>query len=161
MAIDRKILVYGYGNPGRQDDGLGNEFVNRLENWIQTHQLSGIEVDSNYQLNIEDAAVIADKDIVIFVDASVESIEDFALTRVLPADSHIEFTMHACSSSFVLDLCNKIYGKNPETFLLHIKGYEWGFVEQLSSKAISNLEKALDFCKNLLLNPDEIAKSVS
>jgi Ni,Fe-hydrogenase maturation factor len=29
-----KILVYGFGNPGRQDDGLGIFFVNEFEKWV-------------------------------------------------------------------------------------------------------------------------------
>ena len=50
-----KILVYGYGNPGRQDDGLGISLVEMIEDWKNKKKLSYIETDSNYQLNIEDA----------------------------------------------------------------------------------------------------------
>ena len=28
-----KILVYGYGNPGREDDGLGIRFAEIIETW--------------------------------------------------------------------------------------------------------------------------------
>ena len=30
------ILIYGYGNPGRQDDGLGPTLVDALETWLAT-----------------------------------------------------------------------------------------------------------------------------
>ena len=53
--MDRKILVYGYGNPGRQDDGLGVALVEELEQWVATEKIPGLDFDSNYQLNAEDA----------------------------------------------------------------------------------------------------------
>jgi hydrogenase maturation protease len=148
--MQKKILLYGYGNPGRQDDGLGNEFIDRIGTWIETQGLEGIELDSNYQLNIEDADTISDKDIVLFIDASTEEIDDLLFTKVDPSDSKVEFSMHAVSTAFVLDLCQKLYNKYPDTYLLHIKGYEWDFQEGLSEKAIVNLEKALDFVKDKL-----------
>ena len=148
--MQKKILLSGYGNPGRQDDGLGNEFIERIGTWIEKQGLEGIELDSNYQLNIEDADAISDKDIVIFIDASTEEIDDLLFTKVDPSDSKVEFSMHAVSTAFVLDLCQKLYNKYPDTYLLHIKGYEWDFKEGLSKKANVNLEKALDFVKDKL-----------
>ena len=62
-----KILFYGYGNPGRQDDGLGIMFIEQIEQWIKDENLENIETDSNYQLNIEDAEIISHKDFVIFL----------------------------------------------------------------------------------------------
>lgn len=150
--MQKKILLYGYGNPGRQDDGLGNEFIERIEKWISKEGIEDIETDSNYQLNIEDADAISDKDVVVFVDASIEEIDDFILTKVKPNESKVEFTMHAVSAAFVLDLCQKLYNKHPETYLLHIKGYEWDFKEGLTDKAIQNLDKALEFIKQRLIN---------
>jgi hydrogenase maturation protease len=155
-----KILLYGYGNPGRQDDGLGNEFIYHFERWIQNEKLHNIEVDSNYQLNIEDADAIAAKDIVIFVDASVEPIKDFVLTKVKPSGARIEYTMHSSSASFILELCQKLYNKSPETYLLHIKGYEYEFKEGLTDAAEKNLFSALDFLKDKIKNPQSLKQLV-
>ncbi|MCK4630882.1 MAG: hydrogenase maturation protease [Bacteroidales bacterium] len=148
------ILIYGYGNPGREDDGLGNAFVEAIRSWIEKNKLTNIELDSNYQLNIEDADMMAKKDIVLFVDATVEPIENFCVTTVEPSGAKVEFTMHSVSPAFVLDLCQKIFGKNPQTYLLHIKGYQWDFKEELSINGKKNLNKALEFIKPLLSNPD-------
>ena len=148
------ILIYGYGNPGREDDGLGNAFVEAIRLWIEKNRLTHIEIDSNYQLNIEDADIMAKNDLVLFVDATEEPIEDFCITSVEPSDSRVEFTMHAVSPAFVLDICQKIFKKNPQTYLLHIKGYQWDFKEELSPEGEKNLNKALEFIKPLLLNPD-------
>ena len=142
-----KTLIYGYGNPGRQDDALGIRLAEKIEEWIQQENITNMEVDYNYQLNIEDADRIAGFDLVIFADASIEEMNDFLFTEVNPSKATIEFTMHAVSPSFVIDLCKKLYGKCPKTFLLHVKGYEWEFVEELTENAMLNLAKATAFLK--------------
>jgi hydrogenase maturation protease len=146
----RRILIYAYGNPGRQDDGLGNRFVEELAEWIRKEKITNIELESNYQLNIEDADLISGKDLVIFVDASVEDIDGIHFSPVEASEGRSEFTMHAASPAFVLALCHKIYKKYPETWLLQIRGYEWEFKEVLSDRAKRNLSKALRFIKKFL-----------
>ncbi len=153
-----KILIYGYGNPGRQDDGLGNQFVELFEDWVKEQKLEGFEFDSNYQLNIEDAAAVADKDLVIFIDASIEDIENFILTPV-DASTKVAFTTHAASPGYIMGLSKKIYNKFPPTYLLHIKGYEWDFKEGLTKKAKQNLEDSLKTMKEKLMNPSELIHS--
>lgn len=155
MTLEKTILIYGYGNPGRQDDGLGNEFVEIMEKWIADEGIKNVFTDSNYQLNIEDADTISSKDIVVFVDATIEEIEDFYIDRVEPSEAHVEFTMHAVSPAFVVNLCNDIYRKFPECFLIHIKGYEWEFQEGLTDAAKANLQKAVDFVKQKILDGDK------
>jgi hydrogenase maturation protease len=143
----KSILIYAYGNPGRQDDGLGNRLVDDLEPWITENGYDHVELDSNFQLNIEDADNIREKDIVVFVDASIEDIDGFHFGIVEPSEGRSEFTMHAASPAYILALCIKLYNKHPETYLLQIRGYEWEFMEGISGRAARNLESALDFLK--------------
>ena len=149
-----RILIYGYGNPGRRDDGLGPALVNLVENWINSEKISNVSVDSNYQLNIEDAYTIHNYDLVIFADATVEDIDDFVLTRVL-GSSKTDFTMHSVHPAFVLDLCNQLYEVVPDVFLLHIKGYDYELKEGLTEKAEENLQNAYHFIKEILLYPNQ------
>jgi hydrogenase maturation protease len=152
---DRKnILIYAYGNPGRQDDGLANALIEALEPWISDNGMDHVELESNYQLNIEDAHNIKDRNVVVFVDASVEDIKDYHFGKVEPSEGHSEFTTHAASPAYVLALCNKLYDSHPETYLLQIRGYEWEFREGLSAGASQNLEAALDFLKRKIFNGD-------
>ena len=150
------ILIYGYGNPGRMDDGLGSELVNALEQWAKENSMDNIEFDSNYQLNIEDAYEISTKDMVIFVDASQEDIDDFLLTKV-DENSKLSFTSHEASPGYIYHLSKKLFNKSPETFLLHIKGYKWDFQQGLSEEAKLNLNKAIAYMKIVLKNPDKIS----
>jgi hydrogenase maturation protease len=150
---DTKILVYGYGNPGRRDDGLGPEFITRVEDWIKENRIDYVFTDSNYQLNIEDASTIQDFDIVIFVDATIEEIRDFDMVKVEPSEK-VNFTMHAMDPSFVLDLCLKIYEKAPEVYLLKIKGYDFELKEGITENAAENLLLAFTYIKKILLHPE-------
>jgi hydrogenase maturation protease len=150
MTRHQRILIYGYGNPGRQDDGLGAAFISKMEEWLKQNPTPGINLDCNYQLNIEDAEYIAHKDLVVFVDASQEEIESFTFTAIDASDARVEFTMHAVSPAFVVDLCRKMFHRAPEAYLLHIKGYEWDFAEVLSEQAIQNLNAAFDFITGII-----------
>ncbi len=150
------ILIYGYGNPGRMDDGLGSELVNALEQWAKENGMDNLDFDSNYQLNIEDAYEISTKDIVIFVDASREDIDDFILTKV-DENSKLSFTSHEASPGYIYHLSKILFNKSPETFLLHIKGYKWDFQQGLSEEAKLNLNKAIAYMKIVLKNPDKIS----
>ena len=153
MVVEPKILIYGYGNPGRQDDGLGNLFVDEAQKWAEAEGLDNISFDSNYQLNIEDAAEITEHGIVIFIDASIEDISDFLLTDIKP-DAKVEFSMHSVSPAFVVNLCKDIYPHTPKAFLLHLKGYEWEFKEGITEKALQNFSKAFEYMKPLMKSPD-------
>jgi len=155
LQKQHQILIYGYGNPGRQDDGLGNHFVEMAREWAAEQGLKNIAFDSNYQLNIEDAAEITGKDIVIFVDASLEDIDDFVLDEITP-DAKVEFSMHAVSASYVVHLCKEIYPHCPAAWLLHLKGYEWEFREGLTEQALNNCQKAFEYLKPILLNPQQL-----
>lgn len=155
-----KILLYGYGNPGRQDDGLGNAFIDKIEDWTKENKIENIDLDSNYQLNIEDADAISNYDIAIFIDASVEEIDDFCVTKV-SEESEITFTTHAASPGYIYDLCKQIYKTAPPTYLVHIKGYEWAFREGLTEKAIENLNLALEYMKPLLLDPKDLKEGTA
>ena len=150
-----KILIYGYGNPGRQDDGLGNAFVDRLKQWVAIEGLFDFYFDSNYQLNIEDAEAISTADIVLFVDASKEDIDQFCISKV-DASSEISFTTHAASPGYIVQLCEELFHKKPLVLLLHIKGYTWEFKEGLSEQATENLNAALVYMKKKLIQPRKL-----
>ena len=142
MKKYKNILIYGYGNPGRQDDGLGVKLAEEIDNWAKENNLDHIKTDINYQLNIEDAFLIKDFDLVIFADATIEEdVSDFKITEVIPSEK-TEFTMHAVSPAFILHLCQNLYKKYPETKLVHIKGYKWELKEGLTSSGQKNLNIA-------------------
>lgn len=144
-----KVLIYGYGNPGRQDDGLGVLLAEEIEKWASEQGFSNIHTDSNYQLNLEDAAGISAYELVIFADASRENINDFLFEELKPS-AVVEFTMHAVAPSFILYMCNQVFEHAPKAYLLHIRGYEWEFMAGMTEKAKMNLDSASKFLKSFL-----------
>jgi len=152
-----RILIHAYGNPGRRDDGLGNAFIEMCQPWLSSENMHHVTSESSYQLNVEDAYTISEFDIVVFVDATKIEIENFTFTKVQP-ESQSSFTTHAMLPSGVLSLCNELYGKQPETYLLQIRGYEWEMVEGLSEQAEINLWSAFHFFRLQLQEWIEIEK---
>jgi hydrogenase maturation protease len=151
MKRHPSILLYGYGNPGRQDDGLGIWFIEGMEHWVKENELDFIKTDSNYQLNIEDSINICSCDTVFFIDATKEKdIEDYAVTEVVPSEE-ASFSTHSVSPEFLSGICLRLFKKTPKVYLIHIKGYEWEFKEGITEKANHNLDRALIFTKELLI----------
>lgn len=145
MGDNLKILIYGYGNPGRQDDGLGSAFAE----YIMHRMLPGVYCDTNYQLNIEDALEISRYDAVIFVDASINAVPPFEFYKLLPS-REISFTTHAMPAQSVLALCEELYKKIPESYMLEIRGYGWEALEGLTGQAEQNFKMAAEFIIPLL-----------
>ncbi len=142
----KKVLVFGYGNPGRLDDGLGPMFAERMEKL----NLDGVTVDSNYQLSVEDAAVIAENDFVVFVDADVSCTAPFRFERVIPRE-HLSFSSHSISADALMALAENLLSSRAEAFMLGIRGYEFNeFGEGLSARAEENLEAAFIFLKEAI-----------
>ena len=140
-----KILILGYGNPGRQDDGLGPAVAEGIE----ALDLPKVTVEANYQLNIEDAALLAEHDVVLFVDASKTASEPWSIRRILPA-STIAFTSHSVSPESVLAICEDHFNARPKVWVLEIRGYAFERVEGLTREAQINYKEALVFTQQLI-----------
>jgi len=79
---DPSSLICGIGNVGRQDDGLGWAFIDRLE---ADDRRPHAELRRAYQLHLEYADLISTFARVLFVDATKDpSVSSFALTRPEP-----------------------------------------------------------------------------
>jgi len=142
-----KVLIYGYGNPGRLDDGLGPAFADAFE----TMHLKGVTVDSNYQLSIEDAAAVQEHNVVIFADADTAGAGPFFFKRIEPK-AEISFSTHSVKPEALLALAQEYLGSAPvEGYLLGIRGYEFNeFGEKISDMAKQNLQAAVEFVQKVL-----------
>ena len=135
-------LVLGWGNPGRGDDGLGPALVDLLGERAP----GGVDVESDYQLQVEDAAECAGHRRVIFVDADRTGPEPFSCRRLEPSSAALSFSSHSVSPGGLLALTRELFGKEPEAWLVGVRGYEFdSFHEGLSRRARSNLAAAVDY----------------
>jgi hydrogenase maturation protease len=145
--VERKnVLVYGYGNPGRQDDGIGPVLAQKLSALNIPH----VSADSNYQLNIEDAYDIAQYEAVFFADASADCGEPFAFERIFPS-AEIRFTTHSITPDSLMALCHELYGIEIPAYTMAVRGYAWEFNEPMTAEAESNMEKAFNFLAESLM----------
>ncbi|MGD9613035.1 MAG: hydrogenase maturation protease [Kiritimatiellia bacterium] len=138
------ILIYGYGNPGRQDDGLGPALVEELEAWARAEGLAGLVFDSNYQLNAEDAFAVAESRAVVFIDAAKEGGAPFEF-RPLAPQNEIAFSTHAMAPGSVLALADELYGARPPAWMLAIRGEAWEPNEPPTAAAQAHRTAARDF----------------
>ena len=143
--VSPRILVLGYGNPGRQDDGLGPAAVAQIENL----GLPGVTASDGYQLVIEDSVEIAAHDVVWFVDAARTGAEPYEVHALSPA-LDIAFTSHLVKPEVLLAIAKQYYGKSPEAHLLGIRGYEFEFLEGLTVRARGNLALAMVLLRDQL-----------
>jgi hydrogenase maturation protease len=146
VIVETTLLVIGFGNPGRGDDGLGPAFAQEAARW----GLPGVRVDAGYQLTVEDAAAAAEHDLLLLADAARTGPAPFALRPVAP-DGPLSFSSHSVSPGALLALARSTFGAAPDALLLGIRGYEFGpFVERLSARAAGNLDGALAFIRPVL-----------
>jgi hydrogenase maturation protease len=137
------VLVLGYGNPGRFDDGLGPAFVEA----VAALGIDGVTVESDYQLQPEAALLVAEHDVVVFVDAAAEGPEPFSFAAVAPSVES-SFTTHHLSAEGLLALARDALGARTRAYVLAIRGREFGgFGESLSAAARENLAAALAFLR--------------
>ncbi len=138
-AAADKVLLIGYGNPGRLDDGLGPA----LARSIAQRGIKGVRIDSDYQLTVEDAAAAAEVETVIFADADTNGPEPFWLKRLEVGSVRPSFSTHSISPEGVLALARELFDAKTEAWLMGIRGYDFNeFGEGLSSRAQENLSAA-------------------
>ncbi|MDR3660976.1 MAG: hydrogenase maturation protease [Mycobacterium sp.] len=136
---DDSCLIYGIGNVGRQDDGLGWAFVD----WLQAQGLcSNADLERKYQVLLEDAELISNKEHVLFVDATKDaSVESFTVERVAPK-MDFSFTSHAISIPAIMATCQQCFDRLPAVHLLAIRGFEFELELGLTQAAQRNLDDA-------------------
>lgn len=143
------MLLIGYGNPGRGDDGLGPAFSER----IAARALPDMVVDSDYQLVAEHALAISGHELVVFADAEIGGNQAFSFRKVRPALPET-IGSHSFIPETVLALCTTLYGVTPRAYLLGISGCDYGDVKEgLSTEALKNLEQAEAFFLDWLNDP--------
>ena len=143
----QKNLIIGIGNSGRQDDGLGWAFLDRLEEL----NIENWDLEYRYQLQVEDAELISHYQTVWFVDADIRRHEKgFIQGRLIPVDAH-SYTSHELSPETVLHLTQTIYEKFLQCHLLGISGESFDLEIGLTPYGTQNLEKACLFFEKEIL----------
>lgn len=138
------ILIFGWGNPSRGDDALGPVFIEHMEALIARHPEWGeIECLTDFQLQVENALDLKDRQRVLFVDASINTPAPCTLHRI-SGTRDASFSTHAISPQSVLQVYTDIEGSEPPPcWLLSIRGEAFELGLPLSAVAQDSLQQAL------------------
>jgi len=139
-------LIFTWGNPSRGDDALGPQIYELL----QDESLTDVDLLTDFQLQIEHAVDLENRQRILFVDASVCAASPFEFYQ-LNAVQDESYSTHAVSPESLLSVYEKIYKHSaPPAFMLSIRGYQFDLGLPLSVQADMNLSQAIRFIKQLL-----------
>lgn len=135
------ILIIGYGNPLRGDDGVGCVLARLLKNRLRRDDL---HVQTLHQLTPELIAWIAGASYVIFIDANAEThTGTIAYEPVYPQTKEGAFT-HNTNPSGLFAAARDWYGAVPHGLLISIGGRSFDYSDKLSPELTAMLPRLLD-----------------
>jgi hydrogenase maturation protease len=133
-----RVLVLGYGNPLRSDDGLGWQVAVQF---FRTNQSPDVEVLPCHQLTPELAEPISKAGTVLFIDCARDQAPgEFRCEELHGQTGSVSLT-HDLSPKALLDLAAQLYGSCPRAFLLTICGGCFATGESLSASVSRQLPK--------------------
>lgn len=140
----KQLLLIGYGNPDREDDGVAWHILRELTvklglNAPQSYEDEFPESEFTdfafyLQLTPEMAEDISNYEFVCFIDAHTGNIPE--PVRLIDVESEFQrspFTHHLTPQS-LLSMCETIYGTKPEAALLSVLGHRFLFSRELSKE---------------------------
>lgn len=142
-----RILIIGYGNPVRADDGVGPHTAQLLD-----EQIPGCRILTPHQLTPELAEELAESDIVLFVDAEWEGTPgEVKSYEVKPAPKReaASFT-HQMDPAVLLTMAEILYGQAPQAFVVSVTGGDFGFTDRFSPEVERAIPELLRRAKEIL-----------
>jgi len=144
------LLVIGYGNTLRRDDGVGP----RVAEAVGAMNLPGVHTLICQQLSPELADPVSRAGAVVFVDAAVDAARAVQWRKLEPGESS-QLMAHAADPRTLLALARDVFGHCPAAWWLTIPAAATGFGEALSPETEAGFHAALrklqklagDFCR--------------
>lgn len=131
------LLVIGYGNELRRDDGAGP----RVAAAVAALGRSGVQAIAAHQLTPEMADLLRDAGEVVFVDAGVRALE-VGMEWLGPSTANAGWG-HTSDPRWLLSLTQVVYGRAPAAWLITIPAVDLGMGEGLSEGAARGTAEAL------------------
>lgn len=141
------MVVIAIGNPSRGDDAIGPLLLERLANWLE-HDPAGqalhdqIELIEDFQLQLEHAIDIQERERILIIDAAVNQTEACHCYRAKAATNH-STTSHALSPEALLAVWAQINSEAPPPVdVLAVRGEAFELGAAMSAAALANVELA-------------------
>jgi hydrogenase maturation protease len=132
------VLVIGYGNTLRQDDGVGPKTAEA----IAALNLPGVAVVTCDLLTPEMAERISQAKTVFFIDASVEAPKEVQVRKLEPNPT-CQVMAHAADPRTMLALARDVFGHAPEGWWVTIPARRMGIGDDLSTVATRGMKTAI------------------
>lgn len=141
------ILIIGYGNSLRGDDGVGS-FV--AHEFARRHL--DVEVLTPHQLLPELVEPIGRADCVIFIDAGIDG-QPGAIT-CCPVEPHSDAVLfsHITTPAGLLAGAGELFGHTPDTWLITITGQDFDFGEQFSVPVQQAIPSVLKLLQDIIFH---------
>jgi hydrogenase maturation protease len=146
--MDETVMVIGYGNDLRSDDGIGT----RIANAIAAENLPKVKSFAVHQLTPELAAMLANVDLVIFVDAGLSVVSSQVQVQPLSPSASSLIHGHMGDGRSLLALTQAMYGHYPRAWLVTVPGINFEVGESLSPMAEAGMAIAHTKIIQLLSN---------
>lgn len=143
-SVPGGLLVIGYGNLLRSDDGVGAKVAEAI---AEMH-LPGVQTLVCQQLSPEHAEPVSRARTVIFVDAAMDASNEVQLRKLEPNESS-QLMAHAADPRTMLALARDVFGHCPEAWWLTIPAVKLDFGHNLSPAAQKGFEEAVREIKKL------------
>lgn len=150
-----EVLIIGYGNPDREDDGVAWHILKSLATRLGQPEPS-LDLDSlqhhgetsdllcMLQLDPDVAEVITNYDRVCFVDAHTGAYqEEIRFERIEGEFQSSPFTHHMTPQTCLI-LAETLFGQAPQAIVVSVRGYQFGFSHELSIETATLAEAATD-----------------
>jgi len=144
MKPSTQLLVIGYGNELRTDDGVGPRVAATVAEW----NLDGVEAIVCPLLTPELADPLSKARIAVFVDAAVEGSDRVQLSKLEPNES-CQIMAHAADPRTLLALARDVFGRAPMAWWLKIPAKKLEFGQEFSPETRLGLAEALEKLRGL------------
>jgi hydrogenase maturation protease len=139
-----RLLIVGYGNPFRSDDGLGWHIARQL-----SHDFSrdDIQVIAAHQLMPEIAEAVSRAEQVLFIDAALHGTPGSLSCTQLSAASSASLHTHKLSPAIILRLARDLYGRCPSAQLFTVTGESFETGETMSPAVVAAIPGLIEQIK--------------
>jgi hydrogenase maturation protease len=138
-----KVLIIGYGNPLRGDDGFGIEVARCLKEIIRDEP---VEILAQHQLMPELADPVSRALLVIFVDARVgDTPGQWSCEEVKPAEQMPQPVTHHFTPAALLAYAQMVFGACPRALVVSTVAASFECGERLSPAVAAAVPEVVKF----------------
>jgi hydrogenase maturation protease len=149
--VTGRVLVVGYGNALRSDDGLGWHVAERL---AVDPRFGGVEILQRHQLTPELALDVSAAAVVVFVDATTSlSSGEVSVERVERLEHAGDTWSHHVSPSGLVALSQQLYGRSAEVYVVSCGMQSDEMGERLSPVVEAAMPTVIDAVAELVTSP--------